>query len=283
MAKYTYQLRDVCESMLDHDKFVEYKDVNDVIDAVYMDLFSVSYNNLTQFPADSNFQYSQFVYAFFSENGNDPIAKSVLRHFYTREISAETVGLWKLWLNKKVIKIAPKYEAWFNTFSGADESITEYTFRNFGKHKEYLDGSTYETEDRSDRTFHETGNGSVDNDDTMHETANKQDNTKTAGDTYPQENLSGAEDYMNLAQKGNSSISNTNDSTSTHDELYTYGNDSGYENTDEGDGVKQHDYTLNVSGVKGGYGEAIKRFKESIVDVEDLIINEFKDLFINLW
>ena len=281
MAKYTYQLRDVCESMLGHDVFVEYNSVDEVIDNVFMDLFSISYNNLTSFPANENYQYSQFIYAFFNDNDHDPIAKSVIRHFYTREISAETVGLWKLWLNKKVIKIAPKYEAWFNDAGvGVDAN---YAFRTIQKHKEYLDDLGFDTEQRNDRTFSETGNGSVDNDDTMHETSNRNDNTKTAGDTYPQENLSGEENYMNLAQKGNSSVNNTNDSTSTHDEIYSYTNENEYNDSDTGAGSKVHDYTLDISGVKGGYGEAIRRFKKSIVDVEDLIINEFSDLFLNLW
>ena len=45
----------------------------------------------------------------FDENYRSVLETKILRHYYTREIGFETVGLWKHYLKTKLNEIMPKY------------------------------------------------------------------------------------------------------------------------------------------------------------------------------
>lgn len=50
-----------------------------------------------------------FQFPIFDESYRSVIETKILRHYYTREIGLETVGLWKLKLNTKLNEIMPYY------------------------------------------------------------------------------------------------------------------------------------------------------------------------------
>jgi hypothetical protein len=53
--------------------------VNEIIDAARTSIFS-------------------FSYPIYDSQHKPELERKILKHYYTREIGAETVGLWKLWL-----------------------------------------------------------------------------------------------------------------------------------------------------------------------------------------
>lgn len=89
MSKYTTEVRYICESYSGLDESKGYADINDII-------------------ANSEDQIFE-EYPIFDENYRSVLNTKILRHYYTREICAETVGLWKLWLNNTMNEIMPYY------------------------------------------------------------------------------------------------------------------------------------------------------------------------------
>lgn len=90
MSKYTTEVRYICEQNASLEASVGVNDVDMVLESSWDKIFN------SDFPI-------------FDENYRKPLCKKILKHYYTREIGAETVGLWKLWLNQRMNEIMPYY------------------------------------------------------------------------------------------------------------------------------------------------------------------------------
>jgi hypothetical protein len=90
MSKYTTEVRYICEEYAGMDTSVGYGDVNKVVEMAYPKIFD---NSLE----------------FYNEETKTRLLPKILLHYYQREISFETVGLWKLKLNQKLREILPYY------------------------------------------------------------------------------------------------------------------------------------------------------------------------------
>lgn len=90
MSKYTTEVRFICEEAAGLTSSVGYLGVNDVIN--------------TALPKVFNFEFP-----IFDEAYRPVLEKKILKHYYTREIGLETVGLWKLFLDTKLNEIMPYY------------------------------------------------------------------------------------------------------------------------------------------------------------------------------
>lgn len=90
MSKYTTEVRFICEQMADLDESVGYKQTNEVITLAMPKVFD-------------------FDFPIFDEEYRPVLERKILRHFYTREICEETVGLWQLRLEDKLNIIMPYY------------------------------------------------------------------------------------------------------------------------------------------------------------------------------
>lgn len=90
MSKYTTEVRFICEEAAGLTSSVGYLGVNDVIN--------------TALPKVFNFEFP-----IFDEAYRPILEKKILKHYYTREIGLETVGLWKLFLDTKLNEIMPYY------------------------------------------------------------------------------------------------------------------------------------------------------------------------------
>ena len=90
MSKYTTELRYICEQFAGLDESVGYNDIDEVIEG--------SRDKIFDFP-----------YPIFDNEYKPGLEKKIIEHYYTREISEETVGLWKLRLRAKMNEIMPYY------------------------------------------------------------------------------------------------------------------------------------------------------------------------------
>lgn len=95
MSKYTTEVRFICEQYYGLDESKGYDDVDTIITNAANRIFE-------NFPI-------------FDEAYRLPLEKKILRHYYTREICAETVGLWKLWLNNRMNEIMPYYNMLYSS------------------------------------------------------------------------------------------------------------------------------------------------------------------------
>lgn len=90
MSKYTTEVRFICETAAALDESQGFNSINDVLEKAVDKVFN-------------------FDFPIFDENYRVPLEIKILRHFYTREICEETVGLWKLRLEDKLNMIMPFY------------------------------------------------------------------------------------------------------------------------------------------------------------------------------
>lgn len=90
MSKYTTEVRYICE-----------------VNAGLTE--STGGNDVEQVIANSRAKIFDFNYPIYDESYRSILETKILKHFYTREIGLETVGLWKLKLNTKMNEIMPYY------------------------------------------------------------------------------------------------------------------------------------------------------------------------------
>lgn len=90
MSKYTTEVRYICEHYANLDESVGYNSTLETIEAARSHIFESDY-------------------PIFNEEYRSVLETKILRHFYTREIAAESVGLWKMWLNTRLHEIMPYY------------------------------------------------------------------------------------------------------------------------------------------------------------------------------
>lgn len=91
MARYTTQVRTICETVAGLSDSVGYTDVETVLNDSWDKIF-------TAFPI-------------YNEAHRADLCKKILRHYYMDEIAFETYGLWQLAINTKLVEIMPQYNS----------------------------------------------------------------------------------------------------------------------------------------------------------------------------
>ena len=94
MGKYTTEVRYICETYAGLDESVGYDSIEEVVEKAYPKIFKTK--EIPMFEGESD-EHRALLF------------KKILLHYYTREIGYETVGLWKLKLNQKLMEIMPYY------------------------------------------------------------------------------------------------------------------------------------------------------------------------------
>lgn len=95
MSQYTTEVRFICESMAGLSESQGLSNVNEIID-----------NTAANIIGD---------YPIFDETYRNVLNNKIIKHYYTREIGYETVGLWKLKLNMKMNEIMPYYNKFYKS------------------------------------------------------------------------------------------------------------------------------------------------------------------------
>ena len=90
MSKYTTEVRFICEQASGLTESKGYNDTNSIIDLAIPKVFN-------------------FDFPIFDDGYRGVLERKILKHFYTREIGEETVGLWKLRLDTRLNEIMPYY------------------------------------------------------------------------------------------------------------------------------------------------------------------------------
>lgn len=263
LSKYTTEVRFICEKMCG----LSQSDGYDKVDYIT----SNSWNKI--------FTYN---FPIFDENYRCILCKKILKHFYTREICCETVGLWMLWLNERMETIMPYYNQLYNSelikFNPLHNTDLITTSNN----------TTTQTENKKTQNTNKnlyTGNGTRDNNDTL--TANsKSINYKLESDT-PQGGLDGIEsnNYLTRATKdtNDDSSSQTNienvkyADTKNTDNIFNESADKNFNNID--------DYIQHISGNNGSesFSNLLLNFRKTFLNIDNMIMDELSDLFFNLW
>lgn len=234
MSKYTTELRYICESEAGLKSSVGYDSVASVIANCREKIFS-------------------FDYPIYDEAYRPVLETKILKHFYTREIGLETVGLWKLKLDTKMNEIMPYYNQLYK--SALLEFNPLWTEELTVDHNKGTDGTSLNVNERD--------NTSVDNSNTV--SRNKYSDT-------PQGSLQNIENdtYLTNARKV------TEDSDRIGVQESKEQNNNVFSNTE--------DYLEHVNGRRGkDASELLLKYRKTFINIDMMIIDELEDLFLHIW
>lgn len=278
MSKYTTEVRYVCEHLSGLDESRGYLDIGTII-------------------ANARDKVFNFDYPIFDENYRSVLETKILKHFYTREIGEETVGLWKLRLDTKLNEIMPYYNKLYESelFTFDPMQTTDIQTNHAGT-------------DTHDRSNSETiGDQSITQSNTHNNLTNKVENrglkdsgSNTLSTNYdlhsetPQGSLSGVEEqtYLTDARKvtnngqDNGHTTSVDVGTSTNEGDVTLTGNSALTRDRQGNEnlVSTDSYINRTFGYQGYVpSELLKKYREVILNIDLMVINELEPLFMQLW
>lgn len=253
MSKYTTEVRFICENSAGLSESEGADNVDSILDKCWNKVFN-------------------FDFPIFDENYRQVLCRKILKHYYTREIAHETVGRWKLALNAKLNEIMPYYNQLykselleFNPFydvdltrsregSGTSNKTSNNTETNSGTSKNVSSGSSTSNTDTLNR-FSDTPQNSMD--------------TQGIADSVP----------LTTVTKVNEDNTTTNESTDTltRNDNKTGSGTENINNTDK--------YIETVKGKQGteNYSSLLKKFRETFLNIDMMIIEDCSDCFFTLW
>ncbi len=295
MALYTTQVRTICESALGYVKPSGFDHVNEVL--------------RKSAPLVFNFDFP-----IWDEAYRLTLESKILKHYYMREIGFETVGLWKLYLDERLNLIMPYYNELYKT------TVLEYnpfydvdlTTVHQGDNKKAGTNTASESGD-SEKTINRTGSNNkvsdanstsrgevntVGEDHNVHKggDVSKYSDTPQGSivDLYQDRYLTNATVNSNQSTDDNTNKSKQTSTQSVQSHETTAGNFS--ENNNEKEkrnntkvGQEQVDtteqYVNHVLGSNGNrtYAYKILEFRNAILNIDKMIIEELQDLFLGIW
>lgn len=303
MSKYTTEVRYICEVAAGLTESTNYIGVEDVIKKALPIVFD-------------------FSFPIFDENYRSVLETKILKHFYTREIGLETVGLWKLKLNTKLNEIMPYFNQLYSSQLYAFNPF--YDVDLIRKHK--IDGNEKRDTDTSSNTEVEISNtiddsrtSNTDNsgsrtDELTNSNSRVSTKTETQVDAFaerysdtPQGALTDlrADKYLtnatlrdankkndgneNVTDKGNSSdVVNSTDNTEVNDSRSTENRGSNNSTTNGNVSAtltNTEEYLETVQGKNGGtsYSKLLMEYRETFLNIDMMVIDSLEELFMQLW
>lgn len=283
MSKYTTEVRFICENYAGLTESVGYGDVEKILDDSWEKVFD-------------------FDFPIFDDDYKSVLCRKILKHYYTREIGFETVGLWKLKLNMMMNEIMPYYNKLyesellkFNPLYDADYSKTHEgedggEGSESGSHTGTVGDSGTHTGTVRDQGSRE---GNID------DVGNEQ-LEETTWDVYsdtPQGALTNVDNntYLTNARKithnAETDTTNNRDYDEENENLRTYNEAQGNTRTyNESTGVEReytntNQYVEHIVGKFPGksYASMLKEFRETFLNIDVDVIADLSDLFIKLW
>lgn len=219
---------------------------------------SVGFNNVDDVIARSWFRIFTSDVEFFEEEYRAKLCRKIIKHYYLREICCETVGLWKLWMNTRLEEIMPYYNELYKSAQIKYDPLHDFNYtREFTTNRQQ--------NDETKGTTNSSGNSSV---------KNNANDLRLFSDT-PQGGINGVEN-MNYLTNVTKDTSNTDGSTNSS---YTQYNGESKDVT----GVEKG--SESVSGKRGSssYQDLIIQYRKTMINIDNMVIDEFKDLFMGLW
>lgn len=230
MSKYTATVKSICESFAKSNGYTG-TDVNEIIQNSYQSIFS-------------------FYFPIFEPTHRAELCKKILKHYFFREIGAETYGAWKVQLDTRLNEIMPFYNQLYKSETLEFDPFNEVDFEKIDERERN------ETEKRTDM-------GYIDN-------SAEAGSMQMYSDT-PQGGLEGVEsgEYLTNATKNNqtsgSVTASNNDTDGTRDE--------------------REKVISTEKGKRSGasYSELLQKYRETFLNIDKMIIECLQDLFFMLY
>lgn len=279
MSKYTTEVRFICESKSGLEVSGGSSDVDNII--------ANSWNKIFTSKAP-----------FFDEEYRSILCQKILKHYYLREICCETVGIWTLWMNTRLEEIMPYYNQLYDSAKIEFNPMHDVDLTR--KHERNVEGTSKEDGTRTDNTTSKrTLTGNRDTDSTGSGTRNTTSGSdETKRDLYsdtPQGAITGLENenYLTNARKITDNVNGTgNEETNTTENTGTNYSET-EDTTGKVDGITSNtgssntteDYLETIVGKQGteSFSSLLNKFRETFLNIDMQVIEEFSDLFFGLW
>lgn len=280
MSVYTTEVRYICEYEAGLLESTGYNDVDLVVSKSWSKIFS-------NFPI-------------FDENYREFLCQKILQHYYTREICAETVSLWKFWLNQKMREIMPYYNKLYLSEQLKFDPLHEIDFTRTISENSNANKSGTSNNDRTDsetksENINETNeltesNTGTNKTDSSRTTNNKNDSTVTSVGTTTSDGTATGQNlhsdtpqgtidniktngYLTDAEVTNNTTQNT---TSTDNSVTTTGTQSGTdvlsETANNQNNRTEKNETTNKTNATGTTtGKSNNKFSEENQNVRDYV------------
>lgn len=283
MSKYTTEVRFICENSAGLLESAGYSSVNEVIDKAIPKIFN-------------------FEFPIFDEAYRNVLCRKILKHYYTREIGEETVGLWKLRLDTRMNEIMPYYNQLYKSELLEFNPLYDTELTRSGNR---TNNSTDKQDVSSERKL--TGSGETNNENTENSNTTTSANTSTTNSTEsterdlysdtPQGALNNVEDedYLTNARKklgsessadtGTSSGTSENETTGSSKSTTTTTNNDTFTSEQNNNANSTEEYLEKVSGKQGSVSTSklLMEYRSTFLNIDMQVIEELSDLFITLW
>ena len=247
MSKYTTEVRFICESKSGLSESKGFGSVDEVLNSSWDKIFTSKVS-------------------FFDEEYRSVLCKKILKHYYLREIGCETVGIWLLWMNTKLEEIMPYYNKLYESELIKFNPMYDVDWNRKGN-----------------KTGNESGSGSRstsgNNSGTNTQSGTSSNTRKDLYSDTPQGALTGVESetYLTNARKvSDSGETGVNGSTS-----------GSYEDSESSSNKVDttENYVESVSGKQGtrSYSKMLNEFRETFLNIDMQVIEEFAEMFMELW
>lgn len=321
MSKYTTEVRFICENKAGLTESKGASNVDTIINDSWDKIFTTQCS-------------------FFDPAYKAVLCKKILKHYYLREIAAETVGIWLLWMNTKLEEIMPYYNQLYESalleFDPFKDTDYQRTHQGENTGSRNTDSTANSTGSKSGSNAHNTADASEN-----HTTATSNTNTTDTGTITDAKDAASDSTASSSGNKGDrysdtpqGTINNTdvtgdayltnvrlvNDSTSgvSHDETLennlqtralqgtnsTTSTDSNMQsatkteagnfsetdsqtaaNKTEEQSINTDAYIEHVFGKMAAtpYSDLLQKFRDTFLNIDMLVIDEFNELFLQLW
>lgn len=291
MSKYTTEVRFICETAAGLVDSVGYSQVSEVIQEAVPVIFD-------------------FDFPIWDEEYRSVLCAKILKHYYTREIGFESVGLWKLKLDTKLNEIMPYYNERYKTVDMKYNPLNDVDYTRTSLGDENGNNRRDNINERNSKT---TKGGTVDVSKTGSETDNATSNgtDKRTGTVGVAGSSSGSgsstERFSDTPQGGLTDLQNdnylTNATLKSNSNSEQHSDTTTYNTTDTIDGksnnIKEYDLndttTLDTSdetndssnGSELGEFSTTKEYVEHVVGkmgnrTYASVIKEYRDALINI-
>lgn len=224
---------------------------------------------------ESGFDLGLDDYPIFDEEYRAGLNAKIIDHYWFREIGFETAGLFKRFLRRRLSEVMPYYNEVYKT-----------TFQDFdplANYSQTREGGRKTSATQQQQTDNSSSYASKRDETATSTTTTTTDATgRTVNSTTPQMQLAGNEDYasalVDTASKSDVDGTAANDANSAESGTSTATSNE----ASASQGVE--DYAEKVSGLVGMTApEAVMRWRQSLVNVDLMVINELDDLFMGLY
>lgn len=271
MSKYTTEVRFICENKSGLNESAGADNVDDIISKSWDKIFTTKA-------------------VFFDEDYRSVLCQKILKHYYLREIGTETVGIWKLWMNTRLEEIMPYYNQLYK--SALIEFNPLYDVDLNRTHKRQVDST--KQDDGTSKTISSgtsTDSGTSSGSESSTSSGNSSNTKKDLYSDTPQGAITGLENenYLTNARKitdsGSTSGNTSGNSSGEYSSSGSTNSTVNSESSNTGTANSTEDYVEKITGKQGSesYSSLLLKFRETFLNIDMQVIEEFGDLFMGLW